>query len=131
MEVHVWTVNDAPSMAHLMERGVDGIITDDPALAVQVRQELAELSAASRLLLQVRRFVLEGRLEEEAQDDRPLAPEEGTPVGATGSAGPVSAIPGGSPPPLGRYAIFHRLSRRASVVTPDRTIPCNSRESTT
>lgn len=30
MRVHVWTVNDADSMEHLLKLGVDGIMTDDP-----------------------------------------------------------------------------------------------------
>jgi hypothetical protein len=45
-------------------RGVDGIITDDPALAVRVRDELAALSAPARLLLRIRGFVV-------ADDGRP------------------------------------------------------------
>lgn len=52
--VHVWTVNRADAMAELMERGVDGLITDDPALAVRVSREMVELAPASRLLLRFR-----------------------------------------------------------------------------
>lgn len=37
--VHVWTVNAAEDMRRLFDWGVDGIITDDPQLAVQVRGE--------------------------------------------------------------------------------------------
>jgi glycerophosphoryl diester phosphodiesterase len=55
-EVHVWTINRADAMADLIERGVDGIITDDPALAVSVREELRQMSPAARLLLRVARF---------------------------------------------------------------------------
>jgi glycerophosphoryl diester phosphodiesterase len=51
LEVHVWTVNRADAMAELIERGVDGLITDDPALAVRIRRELAGLPPAARLLL--------------------------------------------------------------------------------
>lgn len=50
-EVHVWTVNRQQEMIALMLRGVDGIITDDPALAVRVRDELRDMSAVERLLL--------------------------------------------------------------------------------
>jgi hypothetical protein len=53
MELHVWTVNRAPVMAELIERGVDGLITDDPALAVRVRDEMRAPSTPSRLLLRV------------------------------------------------------------------------------
>lgn len=35
--VHVWTVNAAEDMRRLFHWGVDGIFTDDPQLAVQVR----------------------------------------------------------------------------------------------
>jgi glycerophosphoryl diester phosphodiesterase len=54
MAVHAWTVNRPTTMAELIERGVDGIITDDPALAVRVRDEMLELSTPARLLLRVR-----------------------------------------------------------------------------
>ena len=37
--VHVWTVNTAADMRRLFNWGVDGIITDDPQLAVRVRGE--------------------------------------------------------------------------------------------
>lgn len=35
--IHVWTVNNGNDMRRLFSWGVDGIITDDPRLAVQVR----------------------------------------------------------------------------------------------
>jgi glycerophosphoryl diester phosphodiesterase len=50
-EVHVWTVNDPSQMARLTKRGVDNIITSDPDLAVQVRNEWANLSGTERLVL--------------------------------------------------------------------------------
>lgn len=50
-EVHVWTVNQKQDMIDLIVMGVDGLITDDPALAVQVREELQNMSAVERLLL--------------------------------------------------------------------------------
>ena len=49
--VLVWTVNDPASMSYWMSRGVDGIITDEPAMARQVLAERAELSPAERLLV--------------------------------------------------------------------------------
>lgn len=36
--IHVWTVNAADDMRRLFRRNVDGIFTDDPQLAVQVRE---------------------------------------------------------------------------------------------
>jgi glycerophosphoryl diester phosphodiesterase len=50
-EVHVWTVNDAGQMARLIKRGVDNIITDEPDLAIRVRDEWAHLTETERLLL--------------------------------------------------------------------------------
>ncbi|MBD3854706.1 MAG: hypothetical protein IFJ96_07965, partial [Acidobacteria bacterium] len=50
-EVYVWTVNDKLNMSRMMSRGVDGVITDHPALARQVISERAELSSAERLML--------------------------------------------------------------------------------
>lgn len=38
--VHVWTVNAADDMQRLFNWGVDGIITDDPRLAVEIRGSL-------------------------------------------------------------------------------------------
>lgn len=37
--IHVWTVNAADDMRRLFHWGVDGIFTDDPQLALQVRAE--------------------------------------------------------------------------------------------
>jgi glycerophosphoryl diester phosphodiesterase len=37
--IHVWTVNAAEDMRRLFRWGVDAIFTDDPQLAVQVRDE--------------------------------------------------------------------------------------------
>lgn len=36
MAVHVWTINDAPTMNRLLDIGVDGILTDQPAVLRQV-----------------------------------------------------------------------------------------------
>jgi glycerophosphoryl diester phosphodiesterase len=55
-QVFVWTINDALSLSKWMSAGVDGVITDEPALARQVLQERDELSAAERLLLSAALF---------------------------------------------------------------------------
>jgi glycerophosphoryl diester phosphodiesterase len=34
--VHVWTINDAPTMRRLLDLGVDGVMTDDPRLLLEV-----------------------------------------------------------------------------------------------
>jgi len=49
--VMVWTVNDAVGMSIMFGRGVDAIITDEPALAVSVLQQRTELNSAQRLLM--------------------------------------------------------------------------------
>ncbi len=49
--VLVWTVNDKMSMFRMMSLGVDGIITDEPALARQVMAERSELNSVERLLI--------------------------------------------------------------------------------
>ena len=50
-EVHVWTVNRKQDMIDLIVLGVNGLITDDPALALRVREELQDMSPLERLLL--------------------------------------------------------------------------------
>lgn len=39
VKVHVWTVNERAEMERLLDMGVDGIITDDPALLEAVLEE--------------------------------------------------------------------------------------------
>lgn len=76
--LHVWTVNRASEMADLIEMGVDGLITDDPALAVRVREELAELTTAERVLLQLRTFILQDEDPEggpEREEDQVVVPD--------------------------------------------------------
>jgi glycerophosphoryl diester phosphodiesterase len=51
-DVYVWTVNDAVHMSRMMSRGVDGLITDEPALLRTVLEERAQLSSIERLLLE-------------------------------------------------------------------------------
>jgi glycerophosphoryl diester phosphodiesterase len=38
LKVHVWTIDDADEMEHLLELGVDGIMTDRPAVLKEVLQ---------------------------------------------------------------------------------------------
>lgn len=51
IQVHVWTVNDPVDMATMLGRGVDGLITDNPALARKVLAERAEASFGEKMLL--------------------------------------------------------------------------------
>lgn len=50
-DVYVWTINDPLEMSVMISKGVDGLITDEPALVHKVLAFRAELSTAERLLL--------------------------------------------------------------------------------
>jgi len=50
--VYVWTVDDPLTMSRMIGRGVDGLITNDPALARSVIRQRSQLSAVERLLLE-------------------------------------------------------------------------------
>ena len=52
-EVFVWTINDASTMSTMIGRGVDGLITDKPALAKSVLAQRAQMSSLERLLLEL------------------------------------------------------------------------------
>ena len=56
-DVYVWTVNDPVHMSRMVSRGVDGLITDEPALAGRVLSERANLSSVERLLLEAAFFL--------------------------------------------------------------------------
>jgi glycerophosphoryl diester phosphodiesterase len=51
-EVFVWTVNDAPTISTMIGRGIDGLLTDKPALARSVLEQRAQMSVPERLLLE-------------------------------------------------------------------------------
>jgi len=51
MKVYVWTINDPVQMSVMMSRGIDGIITDEPALARQVMELRKHLSPFGRLVV--------------------------------------------------------------------------------
>lgn len=53
-QVHVWTVNDPEVMLRMIERGVDNIITDDPALLARVIADRRGLNRAELLGLRLR-----------------------------------------------------------------------------
>jgi glycerophosphoryl diester phosphodiesterase len=52
-EVFVWTVNDPITMSTLVNRGVENLITDRPAMARQVLTEREGLSSVERLLIEI------------------------------------------------------------------------------
>jgi glycerophosphoryl diester phosphodiesterase len=53
-EVHAWTVNEPSQMTRLIKRGVDNLITSDPDVAIQKRDEWASLTGTERLVLTAR-----------------------------------------------------------------------------
>lgn len=53
-ELHAWTIDDPVVMGRLIDQGVDGIITNDPAAAVAVRSEREALPVWQRLVLSLR-----------------------------------------------------------------------------
>ncbi len=52
-DVLVWTVNDAASMSTMIGIGVNGLITDRPALGKTVLREREKLNVAQRLMLEL------------------------------------------------------------------------------
>jgi glycerophosphoryl diester phosphodiesterase len=52
-KIMVWTINDPVGISSMVSRGVDMIITDEPAMAVALLQEYAELDPSERLLMQL------------------------------------------------------------------------------
>ena len=67
LQVYVWTLNDASGMVEMIGRGADGIITDDPRVAVRVRNELRTMTSTELLLL---RFS-DALTDEEERDEVP------------------------------------------------------------
>lgn len=56
-ELHVWTVNNRRDMHRFIDMGVDGIITDVPALLNEVLAEREQLNRTELLLLRMRHWV--------------------------------------------------------------------------
>ncbi|WP_436714393.1 glycerophosphodiester phosphodiesterase family protein [Roseiconus lacunae] len=52
-EVYVWTVDDPAKMSMLMNRNIDGILTNRPDIARDVIRQRAELSSSERLLAEI------------------------------------------------------------------------------
>jgi glycerophosphoryl diester phosphodiesterase len=56
-KVFVWTVDDRREMRRFLDRGVDSIITNNPAMLVELRKERNELGDSERLLLAYRHLL--------------------------------------------------------------------------
>lgn len=54
IKVYAWTVNDVDGILDLMEVGIDGVITDDPAMARKAIDDIRKLSGLERLLYKFR-----------------------------------------------------------------------------
>jgi glycerophosphoryl diester phosphodiesterase len=52
-QVFAWTVNDVVGMSTQFSRGIDSLITDEPALAREVLAHRAEMSSVERLLVEL------------------------------------------------------------------------------
>jgi len=57
LQTHVWTINDPDQMLTMIERGVDNVVTDEPALMRRLLDERAELSDAELILLALGRRI--------------------------------------------------------------------------
>ncbi len=55
--VYAWTINDVDGMVGLIVLGIDGLITDDPALANEVINQIQTLLPFERLLLRFRHLL--------------------------------------------------------------------------
>lgn len=70
--VYVWTLNDPQRMIRMIGLGVDGLITDRPALAREVLGRYAEMTQAERLLLfAMTEFGMREEISEPEDDLRP------------------------------------------------------------
>jgi len=70
--VYVWTVNDPQRMIRMIGFGVDGLITDRPALAKEVLAHYAEMSEAQRLFVFIMtRLGVREEISEPGDDQRP------------------------------------------------------------
>ena len=52
-DVMVWTINDTVGMSAMASRGVDVIITDEPALAISLMEQREQLAPPERMLMQL------------------------------------------------------------------------------
>ena len=71
MKVYAWTIDDPVQMSVMMSRGVDGIITDQVALARQVLELRAKLTPLGRFVVWMAGVtgLLRGMDKSSAQDD--------------------------------------------------------------
>ncbi len=56
-ELHAWTINDRTQMSRLIDLGVDGIITDRPAMLAELIAERRRLGDGALLLVKLRNWL--------------------------------------------------------------------------
>jgi glycerophosphoryl diester phosphodiesterase len=59
--VYAWTVNQSADMVTAIEKGVSGLITDEPDLAAEIVAEMSQLTRTERLLLQFGFLIVDGQ----------------------------------------------------------------------
>jgi len=59
LPIYVWTINRRERLVDMMLSGVGGIITDEPALARRIQEELVQMTTVERLLLRFRRLIID------------------------------------------------------------------------
>ena len=69
--VFVWTINDGLSLSRWVSMGVDGVITDEPALARNILAQRAELSSVERLILSAALFFGRPDVAKQYRDNSP------------------------------------------------------------
>ncbi len=69
--VFVWTINDGLSLSRWVSMGVDGVITDEPALARNILAQRAQLSSAERLMLSAALFFGRPDVAKQYRDNSP------------------------------------------------------------
>jgi glycerophosphoryl diester phosphodiesterase len=70
-KVFVWTINDPVSMSRMMSLGVDGIITDEPAMGRYVLEKRKDMNIAERLLVHSTSLFGQSFTATEYRDDSP------------------------------------------------------------
>lgn len=88
-DAYVWTVNERIDMARFISRGIDGLITDEPAAAREVRDAMAAFDAGERLVVELAlrlRLVPQGEREQgdDLEGESELGPAGVTDQGPTG-----------------------------------------------
>nr|WP_239113390.1 glycerophosphodiester phosphodiesterase family protein [Shimia biformata] len=70
-KLYVWTVNEPLEMSRMVSMGVDGLITDEPALAREVVSQRQDLTSVERLVLALANRLGIGFDEGDYRDDQP------------------------------------------------------------